>query len=60
MQRAIRSAFPLLLKFLFPHEKLSVQVHPDDAQARASGSPGARRNAGMWLTRSRERRSRWD
>src|ERR1700743_2556109 len=22
--------FPLLLKFLFPHEKLSVQVHPDD------------------------------
>lgn len=25
--------FPLLLKFLFPHEKLSVQVHPDDAQA---------------------------
>ena len=27
------SRFPLLLKFLFPHEKLSVQVHPDDAQA---------------------------
>jgi mannose-6-phosphate isomerase len=25
--------FPLLLKFLFPHEKLSVQVHPDDVQA---------------------------
>lgn len=25
--------FPLLLKFLFPHEKLSVQVHPDDEQA---------------------------
>jgi len=25
--------FPLLLKFLFPQEKLSVQVHPDDAQA---------------------------
>jgi mannose-6-phosphate isomerase len=31
--------FPLLLKFLFPHEKLSVQVHPDDARARASGEP---------------------
>ena len=31
--------FPLLLKFLFPHEKLSVQVHPDDAQASASGQP---------------------
>jgi mannose-6-phosphate isomerase len=29
--------FPLLVKFLFPCEKLSVQVHPDDAQARASG-----------------------
>ncbi|HZW96004.1 MAG TPA: type I phosphomannose isomerase catalytic subunit [Candidatus Eremiobacteraceae bacterium] len=31
--------FPLLLKFLFPHEKLSVQVHPDDAQARRVGEP---------------------
>jgi mannose-6-phosphate isomerase len=29
--------FPLLLKFLFPHEKLSVQVHPDDQQARRVG-----------------------
>jgi len=31
--------FPLLLKFLFPHEKLSVQVHPDDAQAIRVGQP---------------------
>jgi mannose-6-phosphate isomerase len=31
--------FPLLLKFLFPHEKLSVQVHPDDAQALKVGQP---------------------
>ncbi|HEY6371699.1 MAG TPA: type I phosphomannose isomerase catalytic subunit, partial [Candidatus Sulfotelmatobacter sp.] len=31
--------FPLLLKFLFPHEKLSVQVHPDDAQALRLGQP---------------------
>jgi mannose-6-phosphate isomerase len=31
--------FPLLLKFLFPHEKLSVQVHPDDEQARRVGQP---------------------
>ncbi len=31
--------FPLLLKFLFPHEKLSVQVHPDDAQALRFGQP---------------------
>jgi len=31
--------FPLLLKFLFPHEKLSVQVHPDDDQALRVGQP---------------------
>lgn len=31
--------FPLLLKFLFPHDKLSVQVHPDDAQAQRTGQP---------------------
>src|SRR5437016_3464161 len=31
--------FPLLVKFLFPHEKLSVQVHPDDECARRSGQP---------------------
>jgi mannose-6-phosphate isomerase len=29
--------FPLLVKFLFPGDKLSVQVHPDDEQARKSG-----------------------
>lgn len=29
--------FPLLVKILFPEEKLSVQVHPDDVQARALG-----------------------
>jgi mannose-6-phosphate isomerase len=33
------SRFPLLLKFLFPHEKLSVQVHPDDVQALKVGQP---------------------
>jgi mannose-6-phosphate isomerase len=31
--------FPLLLKFLFPHEKLSVQVHPDDEAGRRAGEP---------------------
>lgn len=31
--------FPLLMKFLFPQEKLSVQVHPDDEAARAIGEP---------------------
>jgi mannose-6-phosphate isomerase len=29
--------FPLLVKLLFPAEKLSVQVHPDDAQAQRLG-----------------------
>ena len=29
--------FPLLVKILFPNEKLSVQVHPDDAQAQTMG-----------------------
>jgi mannose-6-phosphate isomerase len=33
------SRFPLLVKFLFPHEKLSVQVHPDDQQAVRVGQP---------------------
>ena len=28
--------FPLLIKMLYPREKLSVQVHPDDALARAT------------------------
>lgn len=31
--------FPLLLKFLFPEEKLSVQVHPDDVTAQRFGEP---------------------
>jgi mannose-6-phosphate isomerase len=31
--------FPLLIKFLFPEEKLSVQVHPDDEAARRAGLP---------------------
>ncbi len=31
--------FPLLMKILFPQEKLSVQVHPGDAMAREHGEP---------------------
>lgn len=31
--------YPLLLKILFPHDKLSVQVHPDDAIAQSMGEP---------------------
>jgi mannose-6-phosphate isomerase len=34
--------FPLLLKFLFPEEKLSVQVHPDDAAAQQRGLPNGK------------------
>ena len=32
-----RAALPLLVKYIFTSEKLSVQVHPDDAEARARG-----------------------
>lgn len=31
--------FPLLMKFLFPEQKLSVQVHPDDVAAQELGEP---------------------
>lgn len=34
--------FPLLVKFLFPREKLSVQVHPDDELARRVGQPSGK------------------
>jgi mannose-6-phosphate isomerase len=33
------SRFPLLTKFLFPTQKLSVQVHPDDEIAARAGQP---------------------
>ena len=33
---------PLLAKYIFTSEKLSVQVHPDDAQARARGLPSGK------------------
>lgn len=35
----VAGRFPLLIKFLFPREKLSVQVHPDDDGARRIGQP---------------------
>jgi mannose-6-phosphate isomerase len=37
--RVGQKRFPLLIKFLFPREKLSVQVHPDDDGARKIGQP---------------------
>jgi mannose-6-phosphate isomerase len=38
-EAARHSGSPLLLKVLFAREKLSVQVHPDDALARKYGQP---------------------
>ena len=35
----VSDSFPLLVKVLFPKEKLSVQVHPDDAMAQKYGDP---------------------
>ena len=44
-----RAAFPLLVKFIFPDEKLSVQVHPDDSYAAAHESAaGGRGKTEMW------------
>jgi mannose-6-phosphate isomerase len=36
------SRFPLLVKFLFPRDKLSVQVHPDDVEAARTGLPSGK------------------
>lgn len=36
---ARQERFPLLMKILFPQEKLSVQVHPGDVMARQKGEP---------------------
>ena len=36
---AHQERFPLLMKVLFPREKLSVQVHPGDEMARQHGEP---------------------
>src|SRR3546814_2781805 len=33
---------PLLVKYIFTSEKLSIQVHPNDAQARERGLPGGK------------------
>ena len=41
--------FPLLVKFLFPMDKLSIQVHPDDAFAsRFEQDAGGRGKTEMW------------
>ena len=41
--------FPLLVKFIFPMDKLSIQVHPDDAYAAAhEQAAGGRGKTEMW------------
>src|SRR5215470_16355037 len=41
--------FPLLAKFIFPTDKLSIQVHPDDAYAAANEqASGGRGTTEMW------------
>ena len=46
--------FPLLIKVLFPREKLSVQVHPNDAQALAAGKPHGQGKTECWYVLSAE------
>jgi mannose-6-phosphate isomerase len=47
--------FPLLLKFIFPKEKLSIQVHPDDAYAaQHEKAAGGRGKTEMWHVVSAE------
>ncbi len=42
-------AFPLLVKFIFAEDKLSVQVHPDDAYAQKhEAAAGGRGKTEMW------------
>jgi mannose-6-phosphate isomerase len=51
--------FPLLLKFIFPTDKLSIQVHPDDAYAAAhEAAAGGRGKTEMWYVVSAERGAR--
>jgi mannose-6-phosphate isomerase len=47
--------FPLLIKFIFPNDKLSIQVHPDDAYAAVHEKPaGGRGKTEMWHVLSAE------
>ncbi len=49
------SDFPLLIKFIFPNDKLSIQVHPDDAYASVhEKAAGGRGKTEMWHVLSAE------
>lgn len=50
------SDFPILIKFIFPNDKLSIQVHPDDAYAAThEKAAGGRGKTEMWHILSAER-----
>jgi mannose-6-phosphate isomerase len=54
-QLASVSEFPLLVKFIFPKDKLSIQVHPDDAYAAThEKAAGGRGKTEMWHVISAE------
>jgi mannose-6-phosphate isomerase len=56
---ASTTQFPLLVKFIFPNDKLSIQVHPDDAYAAAhEQAAGGRGKTEMWHAVSAEANSR--
>ncbi|HSC46421.1 MAG TPA: type I phosphomannose isomerase catalytic subunit [Candidatus Acidoferrum sp.] len=51
--------FPLLVKFIFPRDKLSIQVHPDDDYASGhETAAGARGKTEMWHVVSAEPEAR--
>src|SRR5450755_1932058 len=48
-QFTLAGVFPLLVKFIFPTDKLSIQVHPDDAYAAVHEiAAGGRGKTEMW------------
>jgi len=56
---ASTAQFPLLVKFIFPNDKLSIQVHPDDAYAAAhEQAAGGRGKTEMWHAVSAEPEAR--
>lgn len=48
-RHASLAEFPVLIKFIFPNDKLSIQVHPDDAYAsKHEREAGGRGKTEMW------------
>jgi mannose-6-phosphate isomerase len=45
---SVHSKFPILVKFLFPADQLSIQVHPGDEFAAKNEAPGESGKAEMW------------